>query len=260
MERGCIPHVVDRMNLYNDVISLYTVECEKMLSEYPVRVRFKDELAVDIGGVTRDMFSAFYSEAYLKIFDGTSSLFPVNHAGVDMSVFPTLGTIMSHAYLVSGVLPDRVAFPYLAAALLGMQISIDAWILEEAFVSCLSTHEAAVLREAIGFKGQTFPSSLQSEVTLILGSYGCRGLAHPHNVRELIVQASRFVFLVKPAAAIGMMNAGVPEGHRSFWSMMSVDKLYQLYKSISVSVVKVLNLLQEPVLDTPSKEEVWLYV
>ena len=38
LERDGVSHVVDRANVYDDVISLYTVECEKMLSEYDLRV------------------------------------------------------------------------------------------------------------------------------------------------------------------------------------------------------------------------------
>ena len=48
MERDGTPHVVDRVNVYDDVTSLYTIGCEKMLSEYPVRIWFKGELAVDL--------------------------------------------------------------------------------------------------------------------------------------------------------------------------------------------------------------------
>ena len=58
-------------------------------------------------------------EVYVKMFDGTSTLFLATHAGVDISKFRMLGTVISHAYLVGGVLPDRVAFSCLAAAFLG---------------------------------------------------------------------------------------------------------------------------------------------
>ena len=69
-------HMVDRKNIFEEVMSLYTNDCEKVLSEYPLRIRFKGELGVDLGGVIRDMFSAFFSIAYVKMFDGTSTLFP----------------------------------------------------------------------------------------------------------------------------------------------------------------------------------------
>ena len=259
LEQGTA-HMVDRKNIFEEVMFLYTDECEKVLSEYPLRIRLKGELGVDLGGVTRDMFSAFFSIAYVKMFDGTSTLFPATHAGVDISKFRTLGTIISHAYLVGGVLPDRVAFPCLAAALLGPQIDIDPKILEEAFVSCLSTHEANTLRGAVRYNSMKYPDDVLSELLLILGSYGCRSSPNPQNIKVLMVQAAKYMFLVRPAAAVSQLNMGIPDLHRSFWATMEVGKLFKVYKCMSVSTAKVLHLLEEPQMDTPSKEEVWLYL
>ena len=39
---------------------------------------------------------------------------------------------------------------------------------------------------------------------------------------------------------------------------MTVERLYHLYKCMSVSVFKVLSLIKEPILDTQRKEEVWM--
>ena len=130
------------------------------------------------------MFYGFFSTAYIKMFDGTSTLFSASHAGVDISKFQTLSTVISHTYLVGGLLPDRVAFPCLAAALL---IDIDPKILEEAFDSCFSTHEADILRAAIRYNGMKFPDDTLSELLQIIGSYGCRSSPNPQNVRVLMV-------------------------------------------------------------------------
>ena len=53
-----------------------------------------------------EMFYGFFSTAYIKMFDGTSTLFSASHAGVDISKFRTLSTVISHTYLVGGLLPD----------------------------------------------------------------------------------------------------------------------------------------------------------
>ena len=154
-----------------------------MLSEYPLQVRFKGEVAVELGGVTREMFSAFFSKVYLKGFD------------------EILGTIIS--YLVAGFLPERLHC--LAAALLGPESSFDSDLVEHEFDSCLSAHEAGVLRDA---------KALLIHQT-ILGSYGCRSSPNPQNIK---VQAARYV---KPAAAISQLNKGVPECHLPFWNSMT---------------------------------------
>ena len=75
-----------------------------------------------------------------------------------------------------------------------------------------------------------------------------------------MVQAAKYMFLIKPAAAIHQLNLGVPDLHHSFWSRMEVGKLFKLYKCILVSTTRLLGLLQEPLLDSPGKDEVWVYL
>ena len=258
-QRG-IMHIIDRATLYDDVLSLYTKELNTVTLECPFRVEFKGEMAVDVGGVMKDMLSAFFTEAYLRLFDGTCLLYPAMHASVSMTTFPILGAIISHAYLVAGVFPDRVAFPCLAAALLGPHTVISDTVLKESFVSCLSAHEASILREAVSFSGSKYPLSIQAELISILGCYGCKAAPQPANLSQLIIQTAHYTLFLKPAAALGMMNAGIPEVHRSFWKDMTVEKLHSLYTTLSVSSSKVLGLFKEPIMENASQEEVWQYL
>lgn len=110
-------HSVRRSHIYDDVIKLYTEMCSVLVNEYPFFVQFCDELAVDTGGVTRDMFSAFFDDLYLRLFDGSSLLYPAVHASIDVNDFTIIGSILSHAYLIADTFPDRIAFPCLAVFL-----------------------------------------------------------------------------------------------------------------------------------------------
>ena len=58
---GCI-HYVRRINIFNDVLKVYSEW--SILEEYPIRISFENELAIDQGGVTREMFAAFWEECY----------------------------------------------------------------------------------------------------------------------------------------------------------------------------------------------------
>ena len=61
---------VDRENLFDSVVTLYQSKANQLLNEYPLHIRFAKERAINAGGVSRDMFSAFYEEAYETFFDG----------------------------------------------------------------------------------------------------------------------------------------------------------------------------------------------
>ena len=58
---SCV-HTVCRSSVFEDVLRLYREE--SIVKEYPITVEFEGEIAVDEGGVTREMFSAFWDKSY----------------------------------------------------------------------------------------------------------------------------------------------------------------------------------------------------
>ena len=111
------PWPIRRTNVYSDVVETYQENISDILQEYPFRIRYEDEQAVDTGGVCRDMFSSLWKQAYINNFDGESLLIPAIHSDTDMATFPVLGTVLSHGFMVCGYLPVRIAFCVLATVL-----------------------------------------------------------------------------------------------------------------------------------------------
>ena len=251
-------HLLTRKNIFSEMIALYSHE--DVALEHPFRVNFTNERAIDMGGVTKDAFSAFFNEAYLYLFDGSSSLHPAMHASIDLEMFQVFGRITSHAFLAAGVLPDWIAFPCLAIALLGMKTKCADSILKECFICSLSIYESSLLRNAANCNGAKFSSEIERELTTLFSSHGCREIPRPSNFREMIIKAAKFTFITKPAAALQLMNSGVPDQHAEFWRHMTIDKLYTLFISLSVTPAKVLKLLEEPILTNPAEEQVWIYL
>ena len=201
--------------------------------EYPFCVAFDDEQAVDDGGVSRDMFSAFWQAAYILAFDGESSLIPAVHPHVDMSSFPRLGTIMSHGYVVCGFFPVKISFPVIAATFLGPSVSIDDSILITCFVDYVSMYNATILKEAFSEK-QHFSPILLSALTSLLSQYNCRQIPNPSNLKSLLVEIARYEFLIKPLGALHALHSGVAV-HLEFWNSLSVKDLYSVYNSLKAT-------------------------
>ena len=107
------------------------------MKEHPFKIKFEDERAIDFGG---DMFSAIFTEMYSKVFDGTTLVTPAIHPGTDLSLLPILGGIISHAYLVSGVLPIRIV-------LLDCCSSFLEEVLLSTFIDSLSIHDGGALKQ-----------------------------------------------------------------------------------------------------------------
>ena len=113
---------------------------------------------------------------------------------------------------------------------------------------------------AFSLRGLTFTNSVKTELMSILSCHGCRAIPPPSTLVQLLVQASRYTFLIQPAVVLHIMNGGIPSKHLPFWKCMTVDNLYSIYSSLSVSKAKVLNLLKEPNFLSVPEDEVYQYL
>ena len=244
--------------MFNDVMKLFS--SEEILKEFPLRIKYDTEIAYDTGGVLRDMLSAFWEQAYLKLFDGGSVVTPLLHAQVDMTTFPLLGKILSHGYFVAGYLPLRIAFPTLAGMLLGQSATISDDMLITAFANSISPVDAAVINDALKVKGTSFRPDTIEKLVNVMSRYESRVLPSPSNLKQQIVQVSHFQFILKPMPAVLSVNSGIAREELPFWNNMSTEQLYSLYRALSASSFKILQLIQEPDDLTKDQQRILLYL
>lgn len=235
-------HTVNRDTIYDDVIKLY--RSDRIVEECPLQIEYNSEIAVDEGGVTRDMFSAFWEESYNTLFDGATILIPLIHSRMDMDLFPILGKIISHGYLAGGHLPVRISLPSLLCILLGPTTDIPKSFLLDALIDYISPSERLKLQSALQYKNiKSFSTEILSDLISILSRFGCREIPTPTTLPQIIVNSSRYEFCCKPSSAIAMMNCGIPIQHKSFWIELGVDGISELYTSLTVMPEKVLKML-----------------
>ncbi len=255
-------HIVNRKTLFDDVIHLYRSNTT-LLYENPFKIAFSGERAIDCGGVCREMYSAFWEDAYMNLFDGSSLLIPITHKKSAMSVFPTLGYVLSHGYLVCGYIPCRIAFPSLACILLGTQVEIPDALLMSAFADSISPVEATFIKGCFtitGLGSEIFSASCQDRLVSILSRFGTREMSSPGKLREQIIEAAYREFMMKPMAAISSINSGIPHTHQGFWNEFNVKDLYDLYCSLTASPSKVVDMIVEPTASNPAQERVFNYL
>ena len=255
-----LPHIVPRDNLFQSVLSLYRNNMDTIISEYPFRTQFEGERAVDLGGVSREMFTAFFEESYQKLFDGCTLLTPALHPGVDMSLLSVFGAIMSHAYLVSGVLPVRVAFPTLAHCFLGSNIRIPDNVMVTSFMDSLSVHDAALVKSSFEEVSSGFTAETRAGLINIFSRCGCREVPTPQTLKTSILRIALCEFILKPSAAIAEIYSGIPPQHRPFWEKAGYQGLLSLYKAKSVSAAKILEMFDEAEGSDLDQERVLTYL
>ena len=228
----------ENYNIFDDVIQLYKDKAEELILEHPFCVRYLDGKAVDIGGVQRDMFSAFWERAYIRSFDGGNVLAPAVHPHVDMAVYPLLGTVLSHGYISCGFLPIRIAFPVIASCLKGPSIQFPDSILIQSFLDYVSTLEGTKLHHAL--QSREFTLDQQADVISILSRMGCREMPTAANLKHLIVQVAKHELLLVPVGAIYALHSGIPTVHRKFWDQFTVGDLYRLYSVLNATTDQVI--------------------
>ncbi len=235
-------YVVNRSQVLQDVLEMYKDKSTEL--EYPMCIEFIDEMAVDIGGVTIEMFSVFWEKCYETMFDGCSLLVPMLCPQTDVSLLPILGRIISHGYLVCGYLPTRIALPCIIGILCGNNATISNSILCDAFLDYISNTERVVFDNALcGDTGKKFSPYVEEKLLNTLSKYGCRQIPTPSNLKSCLLQIARFEFVCKPAAAISLMNYGVPKALVQFWLSRSVEGVHSIYKTLTERYLRYLIFL-----------------
>ena len=103
-----------------------------------------------------------------QFFEGATLVIPMVHPHMDTSIYPVLGRVLSHGYLVAGHLPVRSALPTLINMLLGPK-PVSSTILLEAFLDYISTTERTIFKEALTYGAERkFSSAIQETLECIV--------------------------------------------------------------------------------------------
>lgn len=218
-----LPHLINRKSIYKDILFLYEEKGDEILAEYPFHVRFEGELGVDSGGVSRDMFSAFFESVYECLFDGSCLLCPVVHPEMDQTSLSVIGRILSHAYMVTGILPNRIAFPCLAQCFLGTDVFLKDEILKDSFMDSISVHESNIIKRALTEVRNgvsSFSIEVKDELITLISRFNSRQSPTPNIFHQMVINIAKYEFITKPAAAILLLNRGIPKKHQQFWANM----------------------------------------
>lgn len=213
-----MPHCIRRSTLYEDCFTLCEQHFATLKMEYPFRIAYQHEQAVDTGGVARDMFSGFWELAYVNDMDGASTCIPMVNPHITLSRYNVLGSIICHGFMSTGFLPSRLSFPVLAYTLLGCDVEIPQCIIADCFMDYISDFERSVFYDALRSREADFPPRLQETLVRVLGGMGCRKVPSSHNITQLITDVARHELMVKPLAAMHSLRVGLPTEYLAFWS------------------------------------------
>lgn len=253
-------HEVSREDIFSSVITLFRLKHDIIAAEIPLRISFKGERALDAGGVSREMFSAFFEVLYTRHFDGAGLLHPVVNPHVKDSDLRLFGFIISCAYISSGILPMKISFPCLSAILLPNPEVPDK-IFIHGLLESISVHDAEIIREGFKYTSEPcFSTLLQAKLVDVLGSLDCREVPNPQRFHDVVVDVANYHLLRKPSSVISGMHAGIPQIHSPFWQGLECTEFFNVYQAMQATPSKVLEMLSDVMSMNPKEEKVICYL
>ena len=165
------------------------------------------------------MVSAFWEEAYQKLFDGSTLLVPAMdpHHRYAISASGSGPSVIAWLSLYR-ILPTRLAYLCLAAMLLGPEVDISTQCLVKSFIDYLSEVDREVLKHALELTKRAksmFPDVMQEKLLLVLSAFNCRQIPPPDKLAAILADIAMFVFFSKPMLAIINIHSGIPEEHQA---------------------------------------------
>ena len=233
---------VSRVLVYSEVIQAY--KSNSQLHDSHVQVNFKGEKAVDLDGVSRELFSLFWNEARDMLFEGVNGVSPVVDP-LSSESFYTIGRILSHGFVLTGYFPICLV-PAVAVHLVSGDESqcSDATLLDS-FLSYVSGFEKSAVLSFLSTKTQQ-PPSLDVVVSL-LSRYQCHSI--PKNAEELkraLINVAKTEFFYKPAHALAELRRGMLAAHPSVWRSVTPQGVCALYAQLTPTNQKVSDLIEGP--------------
>ena len=116
-----------------------------------LHVEFEDEIGIDAGGLTKDLFMSFWEAAFQLFFIGQGvfvPFLPVHRYGEAHAIFAPTGRILSHTIALTRTLPIRLNRCALFTILHGIPCETEYMLIED-FLRFVTEYERFVIKKGM---------------------------------------------------------------------------------------------------------------
>ncbi|XP_071852784.1 uncharacterized protein [Apostichopus japonicus] len=244
--------LVDVMNIYKE---------NKEITSKRLNVKFEGEEGADFGGLTRDMFSMFWTEAGRLYFAGEGAMVPrvpLHKHRAMKGDYITLGAILSHTAALTHVVPSRLSRTFLTLVVFEDPPSED-YLLKD-FLDFITVSERALLKRAL----RNFDALTPADKTKLIDVYSMYEMYETpsqSNINQQLVAIAESALIYKSKPFVEEMRKGMPPSHMAaFWSKLSLQMIDFIFVMQSPTGKKVADVLQSQGDLRPQEEAVlwWL--
>ena len=244
--------VVRRRSLLTDVLELYGTA--DILSK-SLKISFDGETGDDFGGLTKEMFTYFWSEAYKSYFRGENCkvpFLPLYRFRKESGSFVAIGRVLTHMASLAQSVPCLIA----RSSYINMifRDSPDDDCLLADLLLFVTESERKLLRQALHSFNSLTDKSIE-DLTEFFVQNGFMELPKAAVIHQQIVDIAHDILVTKAEPFLALMRKGIPDSHiDSFWSQVTTSDLEALIKLQRPSPDRVAAGLRMSV-DEPRPEE-----
>lgn len=207
-------------------------------------VKFDGELGQDAGGLTKDLFSAFWDVAFRTYFTEEKccvSFLPVYRLA-ESSIYPIIGRILTHGTALTGVFSIRLCRSLIYSIIHGAPCDDEEMLLGDLLLF-MTDFERQICKLALDDFRRLSPHMV-NHLTDMFVRFGVTVLPKADSIRLQMLNLARSEIGFKPLYLCTQIRQGIPAVHlETFWSHLSTTDLQKLFQSFQPTTQKVINKL-----------------
>lgn len=234
---------VKRENIIEEMLTLYK---DETIVQKNIKVTFKDELGLDYGGLTKELFSEFWKKIMPEFFRGENRSVPFLslskiRKGLDEN-FPIIGRILAHTIILTRSIPTNICKSiYLKLGSLDKEVKQEI-LLEDLF------HFLTPVEQRLIYKAKnSFEELNSSEKDMLLDLFATYGLLENPKLSEIKEQLSIIaenILCIESHNFIKKIKDGIPLFCEKFFTDLTDSKVNFLFEQQVANPNKVVTILK----------------
>ena len=204
----------------------------------PLLFEFIDEAGADVQGVSREAYTAFWSEFYLTSTSVETERVPSIFPEFGFEQWAAVGRILSKGFQDHRLFPTRLS-PAFIAALVHGEHAVPPHMLMEAYKAYVSPLDGEIICKAI--RGE-MDNDDRDDLFDILARADCHSIPSGDNMRETILKAAHKELVQTPKYALDAMAVTAQESLQLLLpNIESIRALYEEAKPAPRKVIRLIN-------------------
>ncbi|KAJ8048025.1 hypothetical protein HOLleu_00181 [Holothuria leucospilota] len=203
-------------------------------------LRFIDERGVDSGGVSRDVYSAFWIELFEGSAQGCNQRVPCIRNDMGWKDWEAVGRVLAKGFVDHGFFPVHLCKAFVMACLDGPD-SVSEDILVTSFMDYISDDDRDCLKKALS-NMEEMDDEEYDELLDVLSRYRCRTVPSKGTVLKVVATVAHKELIQKPKYIIDACSQSFHFIRAK--GITSATDLHSLYDKLTPTAKKFIKLVK----------------